>query len=128
MSSNEMPAPPYVLLFEEVVPDAEPLAMMVDDRAAVPLFDSTAKARVFLDSIDFGTDLEPVEVSTAGLIRALESVESEVEYIALDPPPARSEGGMRIRMGSLSELIEALEESRQEGDLFDLLGEDEPGG
>lgn len=127
MSANEMPAPPYVLLFEEVVPGAEPLAILVDDRAAVPLFDSTAKAEAFLDSIGFGPNLEPIEVSTAGLIRALESVESEVEYVALDPPPARSEGGMKVRMGSLSELIEALEESRREGDLFDLLGEDDPG-
>lgn len=119
-----MPAPPYVLLFEEVVPGAEPLAIMVDDRAAVPLFDSTAKAAAFLDSLGFAQSLEPVEVSTMGLIRALESVESEVEYVAIDPPPARSEGGMKVRMGSLSELIEALEESRREGDLFDLLGED----
>lgn len=128
MTENEMPAPPYVLLFEEVFPGAEPLAIMVDDRAAVPLFDSTAKARVFLDSLGFGAGLEPVEVSRAGLIRALESVGREVEYVALDPPPARSEGGMKVRMGSLNELVKALEEGRREGDLFDLLGEDEPGG
>jgi hypothetical protein len=122
-----MPAPPYVLLFEEVVPGAAPLAIMVDDRAAVPLFDSRAKAKSFVDSTGFGPDFEPVEVSATGLIRALESVEREVDYVALDPPPARGEGGMRVRMGSLRELISALEQSSQEGDLFDLLGEDEPG-
>lgn len=113
-----MPPPPYVLLFEEVVPGARPLAVLVDDRGAVPLFGSEAKARDFLASIDL-PDLEPVEVSSAGLIRALESVADEVEYVALDPPPARG-GGMRVRMGSLRELVEALETSRGEDNLFGL--------
>jgi hypothetical protein len=128
MTESEMPKPPYVLLFEEVVPGARPLAIMVDDRAAVPLFGSRASAKAFLDSTGFGTDLEPVEVSAAGLMRALESVEDAVDHIALDPPPAREGGGMRVRMGSLPELIAALDESRREDDLFDLLGEDDPGG
>ena len=120
MASNEAPRPPYVLLFEEVVPGAMPLAILVDDRGAVPLFGSEAKARDFLASTDLGADLEPVEVSRAGLIRALESVAGEVEYVAVDPPPA-GEGGMRVRMGSLRELVEALETS-QEDDLFGLGG------
>jgi hypothetical protein len=119
MASDEMPGPPYVLLFEEVVPGARPLAILVDERAAVPLFDSEAKARDFLASSGFGPDLEPVEVSSAGLIRALESVAGEVEYVALNPPPA-TEGGMRVRMGSLRELVDALETSRREDDLFGL--------
>jgi hypothetical protein len=119
MASNEMPRPPYVLLFEEVVPGARPLAVSMDDRGAVPLFDSEAKARVFLASTGFGTDLEPVEVSSAGLIRALESVANEVDYVALNPPPA-TEGGMKVRIGSLRELVDALETSRQEDDLFGL--------
>jgi hypothetical protein len=114
-----MPEPPYVLLFEEVVPDARPLAILVDDRGAVPLFNSAAKAEAFLASTNVGLDLEPVEVSSAGLIRALESVGGEVEYVALNPPPAK-EGGMRVRMGSLRELVDALETSRQEDDLFGL--------
>jgi hypothetical protein len=117
MSASEMPRPPYVLLFEEVVPGARPLAILVDDRGAIPLFGSEAKARDFLASTDLGPDLEPVEVSSAGLIRALESVADEVEYVALDPPPRRR--GMRVRMGSLRELVEALETS-QEDDLFGL--------
>lgn len=128
MTENAMPKPPYVLLFEEVVPGARPLAIMVDERAAVPLFGSRASAKAFLDSMGFGADLEPVEVSAAGLMRALESVEDAVDHVALDPPPAREEGGMRVRMGSLPELIAALDESRREDDLFDLLGEDDPGG
>jgi len=114
-----MPQPPYVLLFEEVVPGARPLAILVDDRGAVPLFDSEARAWDFLVSADLGADLEPVEVSGAGLIRALESVGDEVEYVAINPPPA-TEGGMRVRMGSLRELVDALETSRQEDDLFGL--------
>ena len=64
-----------------------------------------------------GPDLEPVEVSSAGLIRALESVGERVEYVALNPPPA-TEGGMRVQMGSLRELVEALETSKD--DLFGL--------
>jgi hypothetical protein len=120
MASNEMPGPPYVLLFEEVVPGARPLAILLDDRPAVPLFDSEAKARDFISSTGFGPDLEPVEVSSAGLIRALESVEDEVEYVALNPPPATEEGGMRVRMGSLRELVDALETSRGGDDLFGL--------
>jgi hypothetical protein len=116
---DEMPQPPYVLLFEEVVPGARPLAILVDDRGAVPLFDSEARAWDFLVSADLGADLEPVEVSGAGLIRALESVGDEVEHVAINPPPA-TEGGMRVRMGSLRELVDALETSRQEDDLFGL--------
>ena len=119
MASNEMPRPPYFLLFEEVVPGARPLAIAMGEYRAVPLFDSAAKAEAFLASTDFGPDLEPVEVSSAGLIRALESVGERVEYVALNPPPA-TEGGMRVRMGSLRELVEALETSSQEDYLFGL--------
>lgn len=119
MASNEMPRPPYFLLFEEIVPDAKPLAIAMGERGAVPLFDSAAKAEAFLASTDFDPDLEPVEVSRTGLIRALESVADRVEYVALNPPPA-TEGGMRVRMGSLRELVEALETSSQEDDLFGL--------
>ena len=119
MASEELPRPPYILLFEEVVPDARPLAILVDERGAIPLFDSAAKAAAFLASTNFGSDLEPVEVSSAGLIRALESVEDAVEYVALNPPPAK-EGGMRVQMGSLRELVDALEASLQGDDLFGL--------
>jgi hypothetical protein len=119
MASNEMPRPPYFLLFEEVVPGARPLAIAMGEYSAVPLFDSAAKAEAFLASTDFGPDLEPVEVSSAGLIRALESVGERVEYVALNPPPA-TEGGMKVRMGSLRELVEALETSSQEDYLFGL--------
>jgi hypothetical protein len=119
LASEELPRPPYILLFEEVVPDARPLAILVDERGAIPLFDSAAKAAAFLASTNLGSDLEPVEVSSAGLIRALESVEDAVEYVALNPPPAK-EGGMRVQMGSLRELVDALKASRREGDLFGL--------
>src|SRR5919205_872714 len=105
-----MPQPPYVLLFEEVIPDARPLTILVDDRGAVPLFDSEEKAGAFVASTDFGVGLEPVKVSSAGLIRALESVRNEVDYVAIDPPPA-GEGPMKVRMGSLEELIETLQTS-----------------
>lgn len=119
MASEELPRPPHILLFEEVVPNARPLAILVDERGAVPLFDSAAKAAAFLASTNLGLDLEPVEVSRAGLIRALESVEDAVEYVALNPPPAR-EGGMRVQMGSLRELVDALEAGRQGDGLFGL--------
>ncbi|MDQ5812062.1 MAG: hypothetical protein M3358_15260 [Actinomycetota bacterium] len=117
MASNALPRSPYFLVFEEVVPGAQPLAIMMGEHGAVPLFDSAAKAEAFLASTDFGPDLESVEVSSAGLIRALESVADRVEYVALNPPPA-TEGGMRVRMGSLRELVEALETSKD--DLFGL--------
>ncbi len=119
MASNEMPLPPYFLIFEEVVPGAQPLAVLMGARAAVPLFDSATKAEAFLVSADLGSTLEPVEVSTAGLIRALASVRDEVDYVALNPPPAKG-GGMKVRMGSIKELVDALEESRREDDLFGL--------
>ena len=117
MASDALPRPPYFLVFEEVVPGAQPLAIMMGEHGAVPLFDSAAKAEAFLASTGFGPDLESVEVSSAGLIRALESVADRVEYVALNPPPA-TEGGMRVRMGSLRELVEALETSKD--DLFGL--------
>ena len=61
MTENEMPKPPYVLLFEEVVPGARPLTILVDERSAVPLFDSGERAGAFVASTDFGVGLEPVE-------------------------------------------------------------------
>ena len=115
-----MPQPPYVLLFEEVVPGAKPLTILVDDRGAVPLFDSEERAGTFGASTDFGTGLEPVEVSGAGLIRALESVGDEVDYVAINAPPA-GEGPMMVRMGGLEELVDTLQQS-QEDDLFGLGG------
>ncbi len=121
MPSREAPQPPYVLLFEEAAPGAEPLMISVDDRPALPLFDSNEKAEAFLSSADFGPDWKPVEVSGMGLIAVLESVRGHVEYVALNPPPV-SEGGMRVEMGGLEELIEALEQGRQEDDLFGLGG------
>lgn len=114
-----MPQPPYVLLFEEVVPAARPLTILVDERGAVPLFDSEEKARAFVASTNFGAALAPVEVSGAGLVRALESVRDEVDYVAINPPPA-GEGTMKVRMGGLKELIEALQTSQQGQDLFGL--------
>ena len=48
MPAGEAPQPPYVLLFEEVTPEALPLVILVDDRPAVPLFESEEKAEVFL--------------------------------------------------------------------------------
>ena len=113
-----MPRRPYVLLFDEVVPDALPLTVLVDDRGAVPLFDSEDKAEGFLASTDFDAEFEAVEVSGAGLARALESVEREVGYVAINPPPA-DEGPMKVRMGGLGELIEALKQEG-ENDLFGL--------
>jgi hypothetical protein len=114
-----MPQPPYVLLFEEVVPGARPLTILVDDRGAVPLFDSKEKAGAFVASTDFGSGLEPVEVSGAGLVRALESVGEDIDYVAINPPPT-GEGPMKVKMGGLEELIEALQTSQQEQDLFGL--------
>ncbi len=121
MPSREAPQPPYVLLFEEAAPGAEPLMISVDGRPALPLFDSYERAGAFLSSADFGPGWKPVEVSGMGLIAVLESARNHVEYIALNPPPA-SEGGMRVEMGGLEELIEALVQSRQEDDLFGLGG------
>ncbi len=119
MAANEVPQPPYVLLFQEAAPGAEPLMISVDDRGALPLFDSAEKAGAFLASTSFGPDWKPVEVSGAGLVAVLESWRGQVEYVALNPPPARAEGGMQVEMGGLEELIEALQMS-PEDDLFDL--------
>lgn len=118
-----MPQPPYVLLFDEVKPDAVPVVISVDDRPAVPLFGSRDRARAFLNSTGFGEDLEPVEVSANGLIRALGSCRDHAGYVALDPPPA-GEGEMRVRMGGLTELIEALTESQESENPFGWLGTD----
>ena len=114
-----MPQPPYVLLFEEVAAGARPLTILVDDRGAVPLFDSEEKAGAFVASTDFGAGLESVEVSGAGLVKALESVRDEVDYVAINPPPAGG-GPMKVRMGGLEELIEALQTGQQGQDLFGL--------
>ncbi len=121
MAANEPPQPPYVLLFEEASPGAVPLLISVDDRGALPLFDSAEKAQVFVASTDFGPGWKPVEVSGAGLLAILETCRSQVEYVALNPPPAREGGGMNVEMGGLEELIEAFQTSRED-DLFGLGG------
>ena len=121
MAANEVPQPPYVLLFEEAAPGAEPLLISVDDRGALPLFDSAEKAGAFLYSTGFGPNWKPVEVSGAGLVAVLESCRGKVEYVALNPPPAREGGGMKVEMGGLEELIEALQTSEEE-DLFGIGG------
>ena len=120
MARNEI-APPYVLLFEEAAPGATPLLIFVDERGALPLFDSAEKAQAFADSADFGSDWKPVEVSGAGLVAVLETLRGQVKHVAINPPPAREGGGMKVEMGSLEELIEALQASREE-DLFGLGG------
>ncbi len=120
MPTREAPQPPYVLLFQEAQPGAEPLMVSVDERSALPLFGSAGRAEAFLLSADFGGGWKPVEVSGAGLLAVLEGCRGKVEYVALDPPPAR-EGGMRVEMGNLEELIEALQTSGGT-DLFGLGG------
>ena len=120
MAANEMPQPPYVLLFQEDEPGAGPLMISVDDRPALPLFDSNERAETFLNSADFSTGWKPVEVSGMGLLTVLETCRDSVGYVALNPPPASS-GGMTVWMGGLEELIEALQQS-QEDDLFGLGG------
>lgn len=112
-------APPYILLFQEAAPGADPLVILVDDRSSLPLFGSATKAQTFLDSAEFGPGWKPVEVSGAGLLAVLEGCRGKAEYVALDPPPA-GEGGMRVEMGGLEELIETLQTSQQETDLFGL--------
>jgi hypothetical protein len=120
MPAREAPQPPYVLLFEEATPGADPLAISVDDRPTLPLFGSNERAEAFLASTDFGPGYKPVEVSGAGLLTVLECCRGRLEYVALDPPPA-AVGGMKVEMGDLEELIEALQ-SGQEDDLFGLGG------
>ena len=120
MASNELPRPPYILLFEGEDRHGEPLAVSVDGKSALPLFDSRMKARSFLSSTGFGPAWEPVAVSTADLISTLESYRDTVGYVALNPPPATEFGGMKVRMGGLDELIEALRQERREDNLFDL--------
>ncbi|MGH3146642.1 MAG: hypothetical protein ACRDTR_12675, partial [Rubrobacter sp.] len=68
-----------------------------------------------------GPGWKPVEVSGAGLVAVLETCRGQVEYVALNPPPAREGGGMNVEMGSLEELIEAFQASRED-DLFGLGG------
>lgn len=123
MPAREAPQPPYVLLFEEAAPGMEPLLIAIDDRPSLPLFDSATRAQAFLDSTDFGPDWKPIEVSGAGLLVTLETVRDKAQYVALSPPPA-GEGGMKVELGRLEELIEALQTSRDESDLFGLGGLD----
>ena len=121
MTANEPPQPPYVLLFEEAATSAVPLLISADERGALPLFDSAEKAQAFVDSTDFGPGFKPVEVSGAGLITVLETCRGQVEYVALNPPPAREGGRMKVEMGGLEELIEAFQANRED-DLFGLGG------
>lgn len=122
MPAEEAPQPPYVLLFEETAPDTLPLVILVDERPTVPLFGSEEQAETFAAATDFGAELKAAEVSKARLIRALEAVRDHAGYVALNPPPA-TKGGMKVKMGGLEELIEALQTS-PEDDLFGIGGID----
>lgn len=125
-ASSEPPKQPYILAFEGGDVGSLPLAVEMSGRGAVPLFDSREKAHSFLESVGLESEFSPVEVSTSALISILEAVRDEVEYVAINPPP-ESEGGMKVRMGGLAELAEALREERDEVDLFDFLGENGSG-
>lgn len=124
--STEPPKRPYILAFMDGDSGSLPLALRIADRTALPLFDSLEKAGAFLGSAGFDDEHSPVEVSTAKLIETLESLKPHIGYVAINPPP-ESEGGMKVRMGGLAELIEALREGRDEVDLFDFLGENGAG-
>lgn len=121
-ASTEPPKQPYILAFEGGDSGSLPLAVAISERAAIPLFDSPDKADLFLASVKLEEEFSPVEISTSGLVSTLEAVRDEIEYVAINPPPA-GEDGMKVRMGSLPELIKALREGRDEVDLFDFLGE-----
>ncbi len=119
-STNELPRPPYFLLFEEGE-GPSPLAVQMGDRSTIPLFVSREAAQAFADSMKLGEDFRAVEVFQGTLIRVLEDLEGWVEHVALNPPP-ESAAGMKVKMGSLSELVEALRQRQQEEDLFGLGG------
>lgn len=123
-SPGEPPRPPYFLLFEAEVVSEEgspPLAVEMGGRSTVPLFASRNAAQAFANSMNLGEDFLPAEVFPDTLIKILEELGGQVEYVALNPPP-ESAAGMKIQMGSLSELVEALRQRQQEGDLFGLGG------
>lgn len=120
MAAGEVPRPPYFLVFE----GEQPLVVAVDERPALPLFGSLEEAGSFLASAGFGDELSARQVSREDLIEVLEKLRGQVEYVALSPPPA-SEGGMKVEMGGLPGLIEALRESQREEDPLGWLG---PGG
>lgn len=117
---NELPRPPYFLLFEEGH-DSSPLAVEMGGRSTVPLFASGGVARAFADSMDLGENFRPAEVSPDTLAEILQDLEEQVGYVALNPPP-QGAAGMKVQMGTLSELVEALRQRQREGDLFGLGG------
>ncbi len=74
-----------------------------------------------LGRVPAGRDVDVTPVPGAGLLAVLETCRGQVEYVALNPPPAREGGGMNVEMGGLEELIEAFQASRED-DLFGLGG------
>lgn len=119
MAADEPPKPPYFLVLD-ASDGSIPLTISVSERGAIPLFSSAGRAREFLDSTDFGEGWEPAQVSAERLVETLEAHRGLVEYVAHDPPPA-GEGGVKVRMGRLSDLSDALRErARNEMGLFNL--------
>ncbi|MGI8650859.1 MAG: hypothetical protein ACR2KW_10870 [Rubrobacter sp.] len=118
-ASTDPPNPPYIVPFEGGREWNLPLALVIGSRSALPLFDDDARAAQFLTSGGFD-GYAPVELTTEALIETLRSVSSQVEYIAINPPPA-GEVGTKVRMGGLTELADALESSSDEVNLFDFL-------
>ena len=119
MAADEAPQPPYILLFEEVEPGALPLVILVDDRAAVPLFDSEERAEKFPGFDGFRNPRS--RRSLEGRSHPGAGGRPGTRRLRRPKPAARRTRRHEGEDGRLAELIEALQTS-PEDDLFGLGG------
>lgn len=89
----------HVVIVGGPEPEAELLAIVLDDGEAIPLFESFEEAEEFLAATgDLAGDWQAREVSARELVGLLEFQGEEVVYVALSPPPERWEGGMEVQV------------------------------
>ncbi len=102
--------PNHVIIVGGPEPEAELLAIVLDDGEAIPLFESVEEAEDFLAATgDFAGDWQAREVTARQLAELLEFQGEEVLYVALSPPPEKWEGGMEVQVVPRDTMVGLLE-------------------
>jgi hypothetical protein len=104
-----------IVIFGRPAGESQILTLEFDEGdEGIPIFSTTAEAKALLRSTDaFGPGWEARELSDAQLLLLLKEFSGAIEYVVLNPPPQRPEGGMTAELVALEHFIELLRERLQ---------------